>query len=629
MQTDDIKVAFLLSMRLKTEIIQLDYIYKKKLGLFKILNKSTYKNQYLTFLKSTLIQLNFMQANDTIMKKTLTILFLSFSICSFGQLKKEEIDNLFVKWNTPNTPGGAIGIIKNGKLIYSKGYGLSDLEHNVKITPSSVFYIGSISKQFVTFSLLLLEEQGKLNLDDKIQKYLPDFPEYDSPLTIRHFIHHTSGVRDYFTLMYLKGRNYLDDTNPKEIYGLIKKQKELNFLPGEKHSYSNSCYFMLAMIVENVTGQSIKVFANENIFEPLGMKNTLFHNDNNDLIKNRVFSYSKKWNNEGFNNLIMRFDLVGSGGVYSNIEDLFLWDQNFYKNKLGKGGQDIIKKMHEEGLLNNGKSSGYAFALNHGIYNGLKTVSHSGALAGYLSQLMRFPEENFSVIILGNRDDINPTRKSFEVANIFLKERFKTKSAKIIDDKIKSIKQKFIHLKSNKLEKYSGYFWNDSDSYSRKIYVRNDTLRYYRSEGNESDLIPINKTAFKMINVGSEVIVTFKKDREKNNMMHVSVNGQDPIISKEYSPKKYTKKELVNFEGSYYSKELDVNYTLKMKNELLTLYLNGIEISPLNSVMKNLFSNDEYGTFHFKTNNLGHVLGFSLSTRGVTNIKFQKNKQEN
>ena len=143
------------------------------------------------------------------MKKNILLLLLfSFTVCSFGQTKESQvIDSLFSKWNKPDVPGCSLGIIKDGNLIYAKGYGIGDLEHDIQITPSSVFYIGSVSKQFVTFSILLLEEQGKLNLDDSIQKYLPDFPEYETPLTIRNFIHHTSGVRDYLTLMSLKGRN--------------------------------------------------------------------------------------------------------------------------------------------------------------------------------------------------------------------------------------------------------------------------------------------------------------------------------------------------------------------------------------------------------------------------------------
>ena len=398
-------------------------------------------------------------------KQSLLFLFLLFTICSFGQLKQSQaIDSLFLDWNKPEVPGCAIGIVEDGKLIYSKGYGIADLEHDIQITPTSVFYIGSVSKQFVTFSILLLEEQGKLNLDDKIQKYLPDFPEYDSTLTIRNFIHHTSGVRDYLTLMFLKGRNYLDNTDVDEVYELIKKQKELNFTPGEKYLYSNSCYFMLAMIVEKATGQSLKDFAHESIFQPLGMKNTLFYDDNTDLIKNRVFSYNKKPDEDGFNNLIMRFDLVGSGGVYSSIEDLYLWDQNFYNNKLGKGGQNIIDKMHEEGLLNNGESSGYAFALNNGTYKGLKTVSHGGSLAGYRAQLMRFPEEKFSVIILANRGDANPTSKSFQIADILLEDKFvekpKKKEIQKVDETSSDRKEK-IEFSNLNLEDYTGRYYSE------------------------------------------------------------------------------------------------------------------------------------------------------------------------
>jgi CubicO group peptidase (beta-lactamase class C family) len=232
--------------------------------------------------------------------------------------------------------------------MYSKGYGIADLEHDIKISSSSVFNICSISKEFVSFSLLLLEEQGKLNLDDTVQTYLPDFPEYDAPLTIRHLINHTSGIRDVKKLIQLKGKNILDNLEPEEVYALIKHQKTLEFSPGDKFAWSNSDYFILSMIIEKVSGQSLKTFTQEHIFGPLGMKSSLFYDDNTDLIKNRVFSYNKKNAEDGFDNVIMRFHLVGSFGAYSTIEDLFLWDQNFYNNKLGKGGQKIIKNMHKK-----------------------------------------------------------------------------------------------------------------------------------------------------------------------------------------------------------------------------------------------------------------------------------------
>jgi CubicO group peptidase (beta-lactamase class C family) len=314
-----------------------------------------------------------------------------------------------------------VAIIRDGKIIYSNGYGSADLEHDIPITPSTVFYLASVSKQFVTFSILLLEEQGKLKLDDQIQTYLPDFPEYTGPITISHLIYHISGIKDYFGLLELNGKSYLDHLEVNEVYEMIKSQKELDFPPGEQYQYSNSGYFLLYLIIEKVSGKSLKEFAHEHIFVPLGMNNTMFYDDINDLIKNRAFSYQKT--DQGFNNLVSRFDLVGSGGMYSTVKDLALWDYNFYENKLGIGGQAIMEKMLMEGILNNGEKTGYAFALRKETYRGLKTLSHSGESVGYRTRLLRFPEQKFTVIILSNRSDANPEAKAYEIADIMLKDQ--------------------------------------------------------------------------------------------------------------------------------------------------------------------------------------------------------------
>ncbi|MBP9927318.1 MAG: beta-lactamase family protein [Cyclobacteriaceae bacterium] len=413
------------------------------------------------------------------MKIYLLATLLCLSGFSFAQIKeKAEVDKIFAEWNKPDVPGGALGIIKDGKLVYAYGYGLADLEHDVKITPSTVFYIGSVSKQFVTFCILLLEEQGKLNLDDPIQKYFPDFPVYESPLTIRHFIHHTSGVRDYLTLMDLKGRSYLDHITVDEVYELIKRQSTLNFKPGEQYLYSNSCYFMLGLIVEKVSGEPIRKFAATNIFEPLGMRHTQFYDDNTNIIKNRAFSYAKDESKKiGFDNLIMRFDLVGSGGVYSTIEDLYLWDQNFYHNTLGKGGQAIIAKIQQDGILNDGKSAGYAFALQNGTYRGLKTVSHSGSLAGYRAQLVRFPEQQFSVIILANRDEADPIAKSYEVADVLLKDKLIEPEQKTGSRNNEPVAKAITEIKDFKATDYTGSFYSEELDATYTVYVEDNNLR--------------------------------------------------------------------------------------------------------------------------------------------------------
>ncbi|MEX2484306.1 MAG: serine hydrolase domain-containing protein [Brumimicrobium sp.] len=347
------------------------------------------------------------------------IILISFQVQA-RQISSSSADSIFADWNQQNEPGGAVAIVRDGEIIYTQGYGLADLEHDIVITPATVFYIGSVSKQFVTFSILLLEEQGKLHIDDNVQKYLTDFPQYEEPITIRQLIHHISGIKDFITLMESQGRSYLDHIEKQEVYELIKNQKELNFAPGERYLYSNSGYFLLSMIIEEASGMSLKEFAEQEIFIPLNMEKSQFYDDITDLVEDRAFSYSN--NGTGFDNLVSRFDLVGSGGVYSTVEDFYRWDQNFYNNVLGKGNQSIIENMHEDGLLNNGKSSSYAFALINDSYKGLRTVSHKGSLAGYRAYYLRFPEQKFSVILFTNRDDSDASSKAYKIADLYLAE---------------------------------------------------------------------------------------------------------------------------------------------------------------------------------------------------------------
>lgn len=549
----------------------------------------------------------------------LLLLLFSFSISSFGQIKEgQAIDSLFVEWNKSDVPGAAIGIIKDGKLIYSKGYGIADLEHDIEITPSSVFYIGSVSKQFVTFSILLLEEQGKLGLDDKIQQYLPDFPEYDAPLTIRHFIHHTSGVRDYLTLMYLKGRSYLDNIEVDEVYDLIKRQKELNFSPGEKYLYSNSCYFMLAMIVEKASGQTLRMFAQEHIFDPLGMNSTLFYDDNSDLIKNRVFSYEKKSGEDGFKNLIMRFALVGSGGVYSTIEDLYLWDQNFYNNKLGKGGQEIIHKMHEEGLLNNGESTGYAFALQNGTYKGLKTVSHGGALAGYRAGLIRFPEEKFSVIILANRSDAN-SAKAYQVADIFLKDKFKDEFEKVKSNG--TTENDTEESKEFTLDQLTGNY-EIRPGVVLQLNVKNDSLHVLQSWNNSSyNIINTTGNTYEIPDDSSIRFIFSELKDGFSQILTILQNGRE-TISKRKEELDLSTLNIEEYTGYFYSEELDFTYLLFFEDGKLKMKIASYDAREMNISEIDTFASAGNLVRFYRSN--GIIKGFELDAGRVTNLKFEK-----
>ena len=329
-------------------------------------------------------------------------------------------DALFTRWDRADSPGCAVAVVRDGALAYSAGFGSALLEHQVPITPETVFYIGSVSKQFVTVCVALLEERGALGFDDEVREHIPEFPRYDHPVTVRHLIHHTSGIRDYFELWDLAGRDYLDYMPEQAVLDTICRQRELNFEPGSRHLYSNSCYFLLGILVERVAGQSLREFAAENVFGPLGMDDSRFHDDVSELIPKRAPSYFRAAADGEVRNFVSRFDLVGSGGVYSTVLDLAKWNANFDRNVLGKGGPELLDTMRTRGVLNDGTQLDYAFALVHGTHRGAKTIGHSGSLAGYRAQFLRFPDHDLSVVILCNLASMQPGRLARQVADRWL-----------------------------------------------------------------------------------------------------------------------------------------------------------------------------------------------------------------
>ncbi len=312
----------------------------------------------------------------------------------------KKVDGLFKAYNKPDVPGCAVGIIHRGKLIYKKGFGSANLEYTIPISPSTVFDIASISKQFTAACALVLEYQGKLSLQDDIRKYLPEL-RYKQKITPLHLIHHTSGIPDYCELMGLAGMPFYNDYSEAQIIELIAKQP-LNFKPGEEHLYNNSGYFLLAEIIARVSGKSLNVFATEHIFKPLKMNHTQFYDDHTRIIKNRAIGYSPT--KQGFAIEHYKLDIVGDGAIHTTIEDLFLWDKNFYKNKL-IGGQEFINRFLTPGKLNSGESTNYAFGLNILNYQNQKIIFHNGSWAGFTSEFTQLPEHRFSAIILTNRND--------------------------------------------------------------------------------------------------------------------------------------------------------------------------------------------------------------------------------
>jgi CubicO group peptidase (beta-lactamase class C family) len=332
-----------------------------------------------------------------------------------------RVDSLFAEWDRPDAPGAALAVVQNGEVVYRRGYGMANLEYAISITPTTIFHVASLSKQFTSFAINLLALDGKLSLDDDIRTHFPEFGDFGKTITLRHLRHHTSGLRDQWDLLQLAGWRMEDVITEQDILDLAWKQRDLNFAPGSEHLYCNTGYTLLAVVVKRVSGKSLREFAQERIFAPLGMTNTHFHDDHRMIVPNRAYSYAPLEGKEGFEHRVLSFANVGTTSLFTTVEDLALWDQNFYDPRVG--GPEAIELLQERGVLNDGKTIDYAAGLAHGEYRGLKAVGHGGADAGYRADIVRFPEERFTVIVLANRGDAGPFALTRQVADLYLADR--------------------------------------------------------------------------------------------------------------------------------------------------------------------------------------------------------------
>lgn len=354
-----------------------------------------------------------------------TALLLAARPAQCRQLDAEArgaIDRVFADYDRSDGPGCAVGVVRDGALVFAKGYGVGQLDQGSLLTPSSVFYLASVSKQFTAASILIAEHEGYLALDDDVRTWITELPDYGTPITVRHLLHHTSGVRDYLRLMGLAGTPLENVLSDDAMLGLIARQRELNFEPGSEHLYSNSGYVLLAEIVKRATGRSLREYADEKIFRPLDMRSTHFHDDRTHVVSGRVFSYDAGPDGTWRTNYLMNFDKVGDGGLYSTVEDLARWDRAFYQDLLGV--PDFASKMYTRVVLTSGDTIDYARGLSQGTRRGLRTVTHGGALMAFRTFIARFPDQQVTVITLCNDGSANSGRLAMGVADVLLSDDF-------------------------------------------------------------------------------------------------------------------------------------------------------------------------------------------------------------
>lgn len=338
----------------------------------------------------------------------------------FSNIDTADVDSIFSGFE-PTCPGCAVGVISHGELIFSRGYGSANLDYGIPLRPDSRFMIASISKQFAAAALLLLEQEGKLDLDEDIRSYIPELPEFDYTVTARHVIHHTSGLRDIFSLLNVGDIGLDNTTTPEAALSLIARQQRLNFPPGSEYLYSNSGYFLMSVLVENLSGMSLREYTDQHFFRPIGMTSTHFHDDTGMIVPDRVISYRPTRHGPGqFYRTNM--DRVGARGLFTTLEDMALWDHNFVENKSSL--KNFTMRMTETGITIAGDTLDYAAGLRVSRYKGLKTVGHGGNYMGFRTNYMRFPEHDLAIAVFCNMSNINPASYSRQVADLYLRESF-------------------------------------------------------------------------------------------------------------------------------------------------------------------------------------------------------------
>ena len=428
-----------------------------------------------------------------------------------------RIDSVFRDHDSTHSPGCAVGVVGKHGTTFSRGYGMANLDHRVPIEPWTIFDVASVSKQFTAAVVLLLDREGALSLDDDIRDFLPGLPDYGERVTIRHLIHHTSGLRDYLVLLTLTGVALDETFDGEDVFELVARQEALNFPPGENFLYSNTGYFLISRIVREVTGQSLREYARDHLFRPLGMERTHFQDDPNEVVRYRAIGYAPR----GSNNFVERrrpLHLVGDGGLMTSVEDLAIWERTFLGELPPNGDhrRELVsflrERMAERGRLSDQATLLYSFGLTHGVHRRLPTSGHGGSFMGYQAEVLRFPGEDTSVTVLCNLSAARPRALAREVADIILEgelgprqEPAERRSRPVL---FRGSSSEEYEPFPEELEELSGDYYSEELGVTYRLRVRYGGLRIDEPAPLASHLVPEGRDTYRL----GEVVLRFLRD---------------------------------------------------------------------------------------------------------------------
>jgi CubicO group peptidase (beta-lactamase class C family) len=519
-----------------------------------------------------------------------------------------KIDAIFSRFDHQDSPGCILGVTRAGKLVYEKGYGMADLERDRPITSSSIFHVASISKQFTAMAILLLEQQGKLSIDDDVHKYIPELPDYGKRITLRNLLGHTSGIRDQWTLLSIAGWREDDLITEDDVMWAVTRQRALNFNPGDEYLYSNSGFTLLAVIVKRVSGHSLREFADEQIFKPLGMTHTHFHDDHTMVVPNRTSAYLPR-KSGGWSVSIPVFDTYGATSLFTTAEDLLKWEQNFADAHVGSVA--LLARMQQEGTLNDGSPTGYALGLSVGKHRGVREVGHGGADAGYRADVERYPDQQLAVDALCNASNANPGALTRQVADLYL-------GRALAPEPSQARQAGEFSIPAATLASLAGVYRRETGDITRVV-SHDGKLSLGDASGPE--LVPISAARFGVRGVDAEV--QFDSAADGSRTMLLRRGSAHPQAFRRMAPFTPTAAQLASFAGRYRSSELDTEFDIVAGDSTLTAR----ERRPDSTVLRPLYT-DAFraasGVIEFSRDANGRVTGFVINAGRVRGLRFDR-----
>ena len=518
------------------------------------------------------------------------------------------VDAIFATWDREDSPGCAVGVYHKGEVVHARGYGMASLELGVPISPASVFHVASVSKQFCALSVALLAEEGKLSLDDDVRAHVPELPDFGHTITVRQLIHHTSGLRDQYGLFRLAGWRDGDAQSNDDVLDFAYRHRRLNFEPGSQYAYCNTSYTLLALIVSRVSGVSLREYADEHIFQPLGMTSSAFVDDRAEIVTGRANAYAPR-EVDGFKALNSNVDAIGAICLFTSVQDQLRWLKNLTDRSVAGS---VLDAAMTSGVLNDGEATCYGYGMSLESYRGLATVDHGGVDSGYRAQLTYFPEADFGVVVLANLSSVKPGALALQVADVYLADQLGERGLAGEPEG---------QVAEPELKPLAGIYIQQETRQVRSIEWREDRLVMPTGFGPDLDLTPLGADRFRLDDPPHEL--RFRRTTDGPTLLEeISANGRT-LTYTQAEPVTPDSEELAAYVGSYYCPEIDNTHRIYLHDGRLMIKQRKLPAQALKPAATDTFVLPVVG-LEFRRDGHGQVTHFELFNDRIRYLRFER-----